>query len=147
LYTSDGNEDDQMKIYCYLSIYTGVFAQMPLIHALKDYLIKFFLGLSFIYITRIVMKEIKPKSIKSKENRIGIYYLLPSLIFTLFILDFIITINPFIKLSNNNIDKGNNNFINLIIALQDKYKFLPLMLFSVINSLSVQIIFYSTLKL
>lgn len=146
--------------YVYLAILVGCFAQMPLIHNIKDYIPKLFLIISFALISNIIL-NLSNRSPKSKNffNIIRIYIILNLLI------DFIITIYPHLDLTtiyqniypnaeninnftspefNSNVQ---NDLISKISFYKEKYQFLPLMSFSVINSLVLQLIFIKSLTL
>ena len=116
----------------------GIFAQMPLIHTLKDYLVKFFIFFLYLILVKIFLKEKVTKENKDKFDIINLlinFYILICLI-----LDFIVVINPHVDM-NALIGEEllNNKFISNIASIREKYTFLPLMLFSVINSLILQV--------
>jgi hypothetical protein len=125
------------KLKLFLSILVGIFAQMPLIHTLKDYMVKFFLFFSFLTGVKIFLKGTDRK----KEKYTLLDFLLNLYILICLTLDFIVVINPHVDLNHlfgENLE--NNKILKILSSIKEKYTFLPLMLFSVINSLIVQII-------
>lgn len=140
---SNNNRDNPLfptvleKLQLNLYILVGIFAQFPLIHTLKDYMVKFFLFFSFYLLLKIFLKGTDRK----KEKFSIINFLLNFYILVCLILDFIVVINPHVdifSLFGSNLE--NNKILKIISSIKEKYTFLPLMLFSVINSLTVQIL-------
>jgi alpha-1,3-glucosyltransferase len=128
--------------YCFMNlvIFVGVFAQMPLIHSLKDYLIKFILVFLYLVASRLILnfliKTNKKSNTSSTLNQIINGYAVISLI-----IDFIIVFSPHVDLTKFvDINNVNYNLLVTISNLKEKYQFFPLMIFSVINAIVVQII-------
>jgi uncharacterized membrane protein SpoIIM required for sporulation len=83
--------------------------------------------------------NLKDKFFKIKFTNLLIYVF----ILICLTLDFIVVINPNLDLREflqNFKEYENNKLVNMLITIKDKYQFLPLMLFSVINSIVVQIL-------
>ena len=138
------NVENNYRIFFYffmnLVIFVGIFAQMPLIHSLKDYLIKFILVLLYLVVSRLIL-NFHIKNNKKSETLSKLNLIINGLAVMALILDFIIVFSPHIDLTKL-IDSNNVNY-NLLVKvsnLKEKYQFFPLMIFSVINAIVVQII-------
>jgi alpha-1,3-glucosyltransferase len=124
-------QEDKLEPYYidWFAIAIGIFCQMPLIHSTKDYLIKITIVLAYIILLKIFIKR---KSLSYDLFTIGI-----------FLIDFIVTFNKQIVTATPG---GEGGLFPKIISILGKYEFLPLMLFSVVNGLVVQLIFIKGLK-
>ena len=121
-------------------VYIGILAQMPLIHTPKDYLSKLFIVLSYFSFFKMFLNfesdlknKIENLKLKFLNNIINIFLLISIL------LDLIIVLNPLIefnKLLGPNL--MSNKSLLLIAHYKEKFMFLPLMLFSLINSFVFQ---------
>lgn len=123
-----------------LIISVGVFAQMPLIHSIKDYSLKLIIVLFYLMLSRLIIKYLnKSKCSKRFPGLNQIIYIFTLVCLTL---DFIITFSPHmnIALFNQN-DFLNSQLLQSLYNLKEKYQFLPLMTFSVINAVITQFIF------
>ncbi len=130
-----------------LPIYIGIFAQLPLIHIIKDYFVKLFYVLGYIIIVKIyerITSKFTTKNCIAKFVKITIFIYA----FICIVLDFIVVVYPVvdIKQLGGMLNIPTENLIK-ISSIKEKFQFLPLMLFSVINSVFVQCYFVVLLRL
>ena len=135
------NYKTNVNFFINLILSVGIFSQMPLIHSIKDYLIKLVIVLLYFFISRTIISYL----LKIEKN--GKLLLLSSSItvftFVSIILDFVIVLAPHLHINNlQNWNLSDYKFISIVSSLREKYQFLPLMMFSVINSAVVQLIFF-----
>jgi len=149
-YTEEGDSSklnfnyDITNLLFVLTSVVGILSQAPLILNVTDYIIKLFLILLSIAITLMTISI--TNNTYNKETK-G-YYILKFLIFGVIVLDFIYVIQSNFNLSEVEIAGVNDNNILLMINYYNKairflyiYKFLPIMLISVVNAFLTQVVF------
>ncbi len=135
------NYNSMLNFLINLILSVGIFSQMPLIHSIKDYIIKLVIVLLYLIISRLIISYL----LKIEKNRKISLLSIAITVFTLvcLILDFVIVLAPHLNL--NMLQKWSfldSKFISLVSSLSEKYQFLPLMLFSIINAAVVQLILF-----
>jgi hypothetical protein len=118
-------------------VYIGIFAQMPLIHTPKDYLSKIFIVLAYLVFFKIFLNYSKAENPDiSKDENSKLELILSRFIIVSLTLDLIVVLNPILDLNQLlGHDLMTNKWLIKIVDFKRKFMFLPLMLFSVVNSL------------